>query len=46
MLLKLDVAELIEDFKNTSNESVFLSENDSDTSIDDSFKFKKRLMQQ
>ena len=41
--IKASVAELIEDFKNTSNESVFLSENDSDTSIDDSFKFQKEI---
>ena len=41
--IKASVSELIEDFKNTSNESVFLSENDSDTSIDDSFKFQKEI---
>ncbi|WP_218598263.1 peptidylprolyl isomerase [Polaribacter sp. NJDZ03] len=41
--IKASLSELIEDFKNTSNESVFLSENDSDTSIDDSFKFQREI---
>lgn len=41
--IKSSVSELIEDFKSTSNEREFLSENDSDTSIDDSFKFQREV---
>ncbi|WP_282071586.1 peptidylprolyl isomerase [Polaribacter atrinae] len=41
--IKASVSELIEDFKSTSNEREFLSENDSDTSIDDSFKFQREV---
>ena len=41
--IKNSVAELITDFKNASNDSEFLSENDSDTSLDDRFKFKNEV---
>ncbi|WP_343328923.1 peptidylprolyl isomerase [Polaribacter staleyi] len=41
--IKASVAELIEDFKTSTNEREFLSENDSDTSIDDSFKFEREV---
>ncbi len=41
--LKNDVASLIEDFKIATNDAVFLSENDSDISLDDTFKFKNQV---
>ena len=41
--IKGELSELIADFKTTTNDSDFLSENDSDTNIDDSFKFKNEV---
>ncbi|QVY67360.1 peptidylprolyl isomerase [Polaribacter sp. Q13] len=41
--IKASVAELIEDFKSATNDTEFLSENDSDTSIDNNFKFQKEI---
>ncbi|MCG1035968.1 peptidylprolyl isomerase [Polaribacter sargassicola] len=41
--IKAEVADLIEDFKETSNEANFLSENDSDINLDDNFKFKNQV---
>jgi peptidyl-prolyl cis-trans isomerase D len=40
LAIKNDVAALIEDFKNTKNESMFLSENNSDLSLNENFQFK------
>jgi peptidyl-prolyl cis-trans isomerase D len=39
-VIKNDVVALIEDFKQSTNESVFLAENASDTSINENFQFK------
>ena len=41
--IKEDLASFVDDFKNTSNETEFLSENDSDTNMDESFKFKNNI---
>ncbi|MDP4988541.1 MAG: peptidylprolyl isomerase, partial [Polaribacter sp.] len=41
--LKSDVASLIEDFKSATNDAIFLSENNSDTSLNDSFQFKNQV---
>jgi peptidylprolyl isomerase/peptidyl-prolyl cis-trans isomerase D len=41
--LKADVSALIEDLKITTNEAVFLSENESDTSLNDAFQFKNQV---
>ncbi|WP_158841143.1 peptidylprolyl isomerase [Polaribacter sp. L3A8] len=41
--IKAAVAELIEDYKTSANDREFLSENDSDTSIDDNFKFEREV---
>ena len=38
-----EVAGLIEDFKGTSDEKEFLSENDSDTNIDENFQFESAV---
>ena len=39
-VIKNDVVALIEDFKQSANESAFLAENTSDTSINENFQFK------
>ncbi|WP_240614591.1 peptidylprolyl isomerase [Polaribacter filamentus] len=39
-VIKNDVVALIEDFKQSTNESAFLAENTSDTSINENFQFK------
>lgn len=41
--LKSDVASLIEDFKLSTNDAIFLSENESDTSLNDAFQFKNQV---
>jgi peptidylprolyl isomerase/peptidyl-prolyl cis-trans isomerase D len=41
--INTEVAGFIEDFKTTSNEREFLSENDSDTNINDSFVYKNSI---
>ena len=41
--IKEDLAGFVDDFKNTSNETEFLSENDSDTNMDEGFKFKNNI---
>ena len=41
--LKTDVASLIEDFKLATNDAIFLSENESDTSLNDNFQFKNQV---
>ena len=41
--LKSDVASLIEDFKSATNDAIFLSENNSDTSLNDAFQFKNQV---
>ena len=43
--IKNDVASLKEDFKNSTNDAVFLSENDSDTSLNNNIQFKSSLNQ-
>ncbi|WP_405562555.1 peptidylprolyl isomerase [Polaribacter sp. Asnod6-C07] len=43
--IKADVATLIEDFKTTDNDAVFLSENDSDTSINPNYQYKSSVNQ-
>jgi len=45
-VIKNDIATLIDDFKNTTNESVFLAENASDSSINENFQFKSSLNQE
>lgn len=44
--IKNDVATLIEDFKTTDNDAVFLSENDSDSNINSNFQFKSSVNQE
>jgi len=41
--IKDEVAGFIEDFKSTSNEKEFLSENDADTNIDEKFQFESAV---
>ncbi len=41
--IKTEVTEFIEDFKKSSNDKEFLSENDSDTNIDETFKFRNSI---
>lgn len=41
--IKGEVAEFIADFKTASNDKEFLSENDSDTNLDDNFKFENTV---
>ncbi|KGL61887.1 peptidylprolyl isomerase [Polaribacter sp. Hel1_85] len=41
--IKAELYGIIEDFKNITNDVEFLSENDSDTSIDDNFKFENAV---
>jgi peptidylprolyl isomerase/peptidyl-prolyl cis-trans isomerase D len=45
-VIKNDIATLMDDFKNTTNESVFLAENASDSSINENFQFKSSLNQE
>ena len=42
-VIKNDVVALIEDFKQSANESAFLAENTSDTSINENFQFKSLI---
>jgi peptidyl-prolyl cis-trans isomerase D len=44
--IKNDVATLIEDFKNTDDNQVFLSENDSDFNLNSNFQFKSSVNQE
>ncbi len=46
LAIKNDVATLIEDFKETSNDALFLSENDSDTGINPNYQFKNLVNQE
>ncbi|MGB0891526.1 MAG: peptidylprolyl isomerase [Flavobacteriaceae bacterium] len=41
--IKTEVASFINDFKTASNENEFLNENDSDTNIDEAFKFQNQV---
>ena len=43
LVIKNDVSALIEDFKNTTNEAVFLSENNSDSSLNPNYQFKNQI---
>ncbi len=43
--LKGEVAELIEDFKTTTNNKEFLNENDSDINLDENFKYQNNINQ-
>ena len=43
--IKAEVSELIADFKTAVNDKEFLSENDSDTNLDDNFKFESTVNQ-
>ncbi|PQJ77490.1 peptidylprolyl isomerase [Polaribacter glomeratus] len=45
-VIKNNISALIEDFKVSTNEAVFLSENGSDTSLNESFQFKNLLNQE
>lgn len=45
-IIKNDVASIIEDFKKTSDNAVFLSENNSDTGLNSNYQFKSALNQE
>jgi peptidylprolyl isomerase/peptidyl-prolyl cis-trans isomerase D len=45
-IIKKDVAALIEDFKKSTNETLFLSENDSETSLNPNIQFKNFVNQE
>jgi peptidylprolyl isomerase/peptidyl-prolyl cis-trans isomerase D len=46
LAIKNDVASLIEDFKETTNDALFISENDSDTSLNLNYQFKNLVNQE
>lgn len=46
LAIKNDIATLVDDFKDSENNTVFLSENDSDSNINPNFQFKSFVNQQ
>ena len=46
LAIKNDVATLIEDFKEATNDALFLSENDSDTNLNPNYQFKNLVNQE
>jgi peptidylprolyl isomerase/peptidyl-prolyl cis-trans isomerase D len=44
--IKNEVATLIQDFKSTENDAIFLSENDSDTAVNTNFQYKSSVNQE
>jgi peptidylprolyl isomerase/peptidyl-prolyl cis-trans isomerase D len=45
-IIRNDVASLVEDFKSTTNNELFLAENDSDTSLDPNYQFQNFVNQE